>query len=169
LVIPSNLEGSETMQASIFACILALGPSVVLGAGAARAAEWEPYVIAKSGASVEIPASLFNENGGLPAEEFGQRFYTSDRRADLTVRAFPNLENDTPAGFLAKQRPPSAIVYKRVTPGFFVVSSFRNGKIWYNRCNRSDKYMNCVFINYPASEKRQWDSIVTRISHSLTP
>jgi hypothetical protein len=23
-------------------------------------------------------------------------------------------------------------------------------------------------INYPAAEKRQWDSVVTRISHTLT-
>jgi hypothetical protein len=24
-----------------------------------------------------------------------------------------------------------------------------------------------VLINYPAAEKRQWDSVVTRISHTL--
>jgi hypothetical protein len=27
--------------------------------------------------------------------------------------------------------------------------------------------MNCVLINYPAAEKRQWDGVVTRISHTL--
>jgi hypothetical protein len=27
--------------------------------------------------------------------------------------------------------------------------------------------MNCILINYPRAEKRQWDSIVTRISHTL--
>ncbi len=69
-------------------------------------------------------------------------------------------------------QPPPGITYKRVTPDFFVVSSVRNGKIWYDRCNRSTgsgsgDYMNCILINYPASEKRQWDGIVTRISHSL--
>jgi hypothetical protein len=63
--------------------------------------------------------------------------------------------------------PPSNIVYKRVTPGFFVVSSFSNGKIWYNRCNFAGRFMNCVLINYPAAEKRQWDSVVTRISQTL--
>ena len=157
------------MEVRVLACVLILGPSLVLHADAAGAADWESYVIAKSGGSVEIPVSVFSDRAGLPAGEVGQRFYTNDRRADLTVRAVPNLENDTPAAFLEKQRPPSGIVYKRVTPGFFVVSSFRNGKIWYDRCNRSAGYMNCVLINYPASEKRQWDGIVTRISHSLTP
>jgi hypothetical protein len=145
----SNIRGTQAMQVRILAYLLALSPSLVLGADAARATDWEPYAIAKSGA--------------------GRRFYTNDRRADLTVRAIPNLEDDTPAAFLAKRRPPSGIVYKRVTSGFFVVSSFRDEMIWYNRCNRSPGYMNCVLINYPASEKRQWDAIVTRISHSLAP
>ena len=79
--------------------------------------------------------------------------------------------NDTkypPAEFLAKMGPPANIVYKRVTSNFFVVSSFRNDKIWYDRCNFSGGFVNCVLINYPAAEKRQWDGIVTRISNTLT-
>ena len=62
---------------------------------------------------------------------------------------------------------PPGIMYRRVTPGFFAVSSERNGKIWYNRCNASGRFMNCVLINYPAAEKRRWDSVVTRISRTL--
>jgi hypothetical protein len=54
-----------------------------------------------------------------------------------------------------------------VTPHFFAVSSIRNGRTWYNRCNRADKYMNCILINYPAAEERKWDEVVTRISLSL--
>jgi hypothetical protein len=37
-----------------------------------------------------------------------------------------------------------------------VVSSIRNDRIWYNRCNRGDRVMNCVMINYPAAERRGW-------------
>ena len=155
------------MQAPTLACVVALSSSLLLVAEAAGAVDWERYEIAKNGASVEIPVSLFSENAGLLERELGKRFFTSDHRANLTVRAIPNPDNDTPAAFLAKQRPPPGIVYKRVTPEFFVVSSFRNEEIWYNRCNRSAGYMNCVLINYPASEKRQWDGIVTRISRSL--
>ena len=155
------------MQAPTLACVFALSSSLLFVAEAAGAVDWERYPIAKNGASVEIPVSLFSEKAGLPEGELGQRFFTGDHRANLTVRAIPNPDNDTPAAFLAKQGPPPNIVYKRVTPEFFVVSSFRNENIWYNRCNRSAGYMNCVLINYPASEKRQWDGIVTRISHSL--
>jgi hypothetical protein len=85
----------------------------------------------------------------------------------MTVQSIPNDANDTPAVFLAKKNPPPGIIYKRVTSGFFVVSSVSNGKIWYNRCNRAPRYMQCVLINYPAAEKRRWDDVVTRISNSL--
>jgi hypothetical protein len=154
------------MKASNLACAIAL--SLVPAVAAAGDTDWQKYVIPKTGAAVEIPVSIFREDAALPEGVAGRRFYTDDRRADLTVQSLPNLGNDSPAAFLQKQHPPSGIVYKRVTPDFFVVSSFRNGRIWYNRCNRSDGYMNCILINYPAAEKRQWDEVVTRISHTLT-
>jgi hypothetical protein len=83
------------------------------------------------------------------------------------VQSVPNPANDSPATFLAKRHPPADIQYRRVTSRFFAVSSIRNGRTWYNRCNRADQYMNCVLINYPAAEERQWDAVVTRISLSL--
>jgi hypothetical protein len=39
--------------------------------------------------------------------------------------------------------------------------------IWYNRCNFAGRIITCVLINYPATEKKKWDSVVTRISNSL--
>jgi hypothetical protein len=133
---------------------------------------WRRFVLPKSGTAVEVPA-LFSRDAGLPESGSGRRWTTDDGRADLTIQAIPNPAGDSPATFLAKMQPPTGIVYKRVTPNFFVVSSIRDGKIWYDRCNRSSDggsggYMNCILINYPAAEKRQWDGIVTRISHSLT-
>ena len=133
----------------------------------ARDAEWRRYVIPSTGTSVDMPVSIFTSDGGAPESGTGRRFFTEDRRADLTVQSVPNPENDSPATFLAKQRPPAGIIYKRITSDFFVVSSIRNDRIWYNRCNRGNGTLNCVLINYPAAEKRQWDSVVTRISHTL--
>ena len=130
-------------------------------------AEWRRYVIASTGTSVDMPVSIFTSDAGPPEGGTGRRFFTEDRRADLTVQSVPNPENDSPATFLAKKQPPAGIVYKRITPDFFVVSSTRKDRIWYNRCNRGNGTMNCVLINYPAAEKRQWDSVVTRISHTL--
>ena len=149
-----------------------LSTYVVLGLasliGPAAGTEWEKFVIPRTSTGVEIPVSIFSEETELAENGIGRKFYTNYRRADLTVQSIANPDNDTPAAFLAAKNPPPGILYKKVTPSFFVVSSVRNDRIWYNRCNRSPGYMNCVLINYPVAEKRQWDNVVARISHSLT-
>ena len=142
---------------------LALAPTVA----AAEPISWSKYQVPETGAAVDIPTSIFSEQAGKPEAGYGGRFLTSDRRADLTVQSVPNDAGFSPAVFLAKKNPPRDIVYKRVTPRFFVVFSFSNGKIWYNRCNFAGRFINCVLINYPAAEKRQWDGVVTRISNTL--
>jgi hypothetical protein len=129
--------------------------------------EWRRYVIPSSGTSVDMPVSIFTSDAGAPENGTGRRFFTEDRRADLTVQSLPNPGNDSPGSFLAKMRPPAGIIYKRITSDFFVVSSVRGDRIWYNRCNRGQGRMSCVLINYPAAEKRQWDEVVTRISRTL--
>jgi hypothetical protein len=133
----------------------------------AAALEWRTYTIADTGLSVEIPVSIFTKDAGPTEGVTGRSFFTEDRRADITVKSVPNRENDSPEVFLAKMQPPARIQYRRVTPHFFAVSSIKNGRTWYNRCNRARGFMNCVLINYPAEEERQWDAIVTRISLSL--
>jgi hypothetical protein len=145
------------------ALFVSLMPSVAL----AQNIEWQKYVVPDTGARVDIPVSIFSEDAGPPEGGIGRKFLTKDRRADLTIQSVPNPQNDSPAAFLASRNPPAGIQYRRVTPRFFAVSSIRNGRTWYNRCNRANEYMNCVLINYPAAEERQWDAVVTRISLSL--
>ena len=151
--------------ASIAVVAFSLLPSAAF---AISSIEWRKYVVHSTGASIDLPADIFSEDSGPPEGGIGRRFFTSDRRADLTVQSVPNPNNDSPATFLAKRHPPAGIQYRRVTPRFFAVSSVRNGRTWYNRCNRAKGYMNCVLINSPAAEERAWDDVVTRISHSLT-
>jgi hypothetical protein len=145
---------------------LALALTLACAGAAAQPANWRRYAVPESGASVDIPLSVFTEDGGKPEAGYGGRFLTSDHRANLTVQSVAS-EGLSPARFLATKHPPSDIVYKKITDRFFVVSSFRNDKIWYNRCNFTGRYANCVLINYPAAEKRRWDGIVTRISNTL--
>jgi hypothetical protein len=133
---------------------------------AARAESWSGYRIPETGTNVDIPSSIFTEQAGRP-DGYGMQYRTSDGRADLTVQAVPN-DGSSPAAFLARKNPPSGITYKRITPRFFVVSSTRGGKIWYDRCNFGRRYVHCVLINYPAAEKRQWDALVTRVSRTLS-
>ena len=155
------------MRAHPLAAALAIVGTFAPALAFAGDTEWRRYVIPSTGTSVDMPVSIFTSDAGVPEGGTGRRFFTEDRRADLTVQSVPNPGNESPAAFLAKMQPPAGIVYKRITPDFFVVSSIRNDRIWYNRCNRGSGTMNCVMINYPAAEKRQWDSVVTRISHTL--
>lgn len=147
-------------------------PALVLGLAActsmvsAQPARWTTYSIPETGTSVDLPTSIFTEESGRP-DGYGQRFRTADGRADLTIQAVPNVSNDSPAAFLAKKHPPTRIQYKRVTSRFFAVSSYKGDKVWYDRCNFSRGLVHCILINYPASEERDWDDIVTRISLSL--
>jgi hypothetical protein len=143
--------------------VLTLSPLAAL----AQPISWQDYVVPETGLVAQIPTTIFSEDGGKPEAGYGRRFLTSDRRANLTVQSIQNESGDSPAVFLAKKNPPRNIVYRRVTSGFFVVSSFRDDKIWYNRCNFTGHFVNCVLINYPAVEKRQWDNVVTRISNTL--
>jgi hypothetical protein len=138
------------------------------GSAGAQEKEWRRYVIAETGANVDLPTGLFSNNAGKPDTGYGGRFLTADGRAKLTVRSLRNDRKESPAAFLARMRPPRDIVYRRVTRNFFVVSSVRNGSIWYDRCNFAGRGVTCVLINYPVGEKKAWDGVVTRISNSLS-
>jgi hypothetical protein len=157
------LDRIMMMQPVLVAMALALTPAAAI----AEPISWQRYAVPETGAAVDIPNGIFTEDAGKPQTGYGRRFLTSDGRANLTVQSVPNDAGDSPVTFLAKKNPPSDIVYRRITPRFFVVSSFHKGNIWYDRCNFAGRYINCVLINYPAAEKRAWDSVVTRISNTL--
>lgn len=147
----------------VLAFVLAASTSMA----SAQPVRWTRYTIPQTGTSMDLPSSIFTEEAGRP-DGYGQRFRTADGRADLTIQAAPNVANDSPASFLAKKHPPPRIQYKRVTPRFFAVSSYKGDKVWYNRCNFSGRLVHCVLINYPAEEERAWDNVVTRMSLSLS-
>lgn len=153
------------MKAMMMALALALTAST--STVSAQPVRWTRYIIPQTGTSVDFPSSIFTEEGGRP-DGYGQRFRTADGRAQLTIEAAPNVANDSPAAFLSKRHPPSGIQYKRVTPRFFAISSYKGDKVWYDRCNFSERLVHCVLINYPAEEEHAWDDVVTRMSLSLS-
>ena len=152
------------MKATALAIVFSIAASG--GPVSAQPTSWTTYRIPQTGTSVDFPSSIFTKEAGRP-DGYGQRFRTADGRADLTIQAAPTVGNVSPAAFLAKKGPPSRIQYKRVTPRFFAVSSYKGDKVWYDRCNFSGGLVHCVLINYPANEERAWDGVVTRISLSL--
>ena len=73
--------------------------------------QWQTYSIAETGTSVDLPTSIFTEKAERPAG-YEIRLKTADGRAELTVLAGPNSDNEIPARFLAKRHsgnPPTPI------------------------------------------------------------
>ncbi len=137
------------------------------------AASWAVYKDAQ-GTLVEYPPDVFSvaqEQGG---QEPGRVFSSEDERARLHVYSLPNPKALSPAAFVRANFPArrSTLTYDRVSRNFFALSTRRDGMIVYLRCNfsaRRGSNLHCVDIRYPASEKSDWDGIVTRISRSLRP
>jgi hypothetical protein len=126
------------------------------------------------GTRVEYPSDVFSRNSGSPEIGTGKRFSTADGRAHLSIYTVPNSRGQSPASYLKTNMkgPRRTLNYDRVARNFFAVSTNRNGRVLYRRCNFSRNRggtMHCIDLAYPLSEKRAWDSPVTRISRSLRP
>jgi hypothetical protein len=134
---------------------------------------WRAYVDPKSGTRVEYPANIFSEAEGSFQIAPGERFGSADGRAHLAVFTMKAEKSRSPAEFVARnlQVPRSALHYERVAPSFFAVSGFHDADIYYVRCNSGGdrSILHCIYLIYPAAEKRAWDPIVTRISRTLRP
>jgi hypothetical protein len=87
----------------------------------------------------------------------------------LPAKALKNC--GSPAAFVARNLkvPRAALDYRRVSSKFFALSGVSAGQISYIRCNEGSvrSVFHCIYLIYPAAEKRAWDPIVTRISLTL--
>ena len=117
---------------------------------------------------VQYPANIFPKKLGKTERYEGEKLGSADGSSSLSVYSFANKRQESPAAYLNRTLvvDPKNIIYKRVTPRFFVISDVRNENIYYSRCNFG-RFVRCVFLEYPAAQKARWDSVVTRISHSL--
>ncbi len=137
-----------------------------------RTAEWHRYVDPRLGTSVDLPSNIFSIDSGPVQKGSGRQFQSRDGRAKLRVYTLSNRDRDSPASYLKKHLAVNARIlhYRRVTSRFFVVSGVRRGSVFYSRCNFETKTqgnIGCFFIEYPESETKAWDRIVTRMSLSL--
>ena len=136
-----------------------------------RAGGWGRFHDPERGMTLQVPAHIFKQ-GAADEGERGTVFSTPDRRARLRLFGFVNTRNQTPRRYLAgiPEYRAETFHYVRTTPRFFVASGVRDGMILYRRCNfspRADRRVGCLQLEYPQSEKRAWDHVVTRISRSL--
>jgi hypothetical protein len=136
---------------------------------------WRVVVEPKLGTEVALPTGLFLRTQGETPRGTGQMYATADGRAALALYSQNNTASkDTPARYVKQnlQAPPNTLDYKRIAPTFFAISGVSDGRIYYSRCNFSNRLggaIHCFDMVYPEREKRAWDAIVTRISLSLRP
>ena len=137
----------------------------------AQAAPHDWATLSHDGAVVQVPRDVFPVAAG-EGEPRGRLLATPDGRARLHVFTVGNERGESPAQFLARvfPRDRGQLTYQRVARNFFAVSQpAEGGRILYRRCNFVRDVIHCVDLQYPRSEKRAWDAIVTRISLSLRP
>ena len=129
---------------------------------------WKRIDDRKIGVSVDYPAGVFPDYAGATDRHPGKRFASRGGQAEFAYYAFENKRRETPARYLKRTLvvEPRKLIYKRITNNFFVISSIRNKRIFYSRCNFGPN-VKCIYLQYPVSEKRKWDRAVTRISRSL--
>ena len=156
------------------ASILLAGIMVACLLRPAMSQDWTTFVEPQFGTRLELPSQMFTVHEGPSIKGVGEEYATSDGRAALAIYSQRNLRREAPATYLKRnyKAPRRAMDYVRVTRSFFAVSAVNQGTIYYSRCNfsrRSGGTVHCFDLKYPASEKRAWDNIVTRISRSLEP
>lgn len=124
------------------------------------------------GTRIDYPAHVFSLSKGRGPNGIGHVFTTQDGRARLHMYSVPNSNALSPEAIMRSQFPVSRsrLTYDKVTHNFFAISTRRGNMIAYLRCNFSSNAggsLHCAELRYPASEKKRWDSDVTRISRSL--
>jgi len=149
--------------------LIAAGALIALGlpANAQRSEGWSIYR-GEGGLVVEFPTGIFTKDAGPTEKGAGRRFTSDDGRYQFASYALPNPNRESPSAYLRKNLilDPSTIIYRRITDRFFVLSSVRDDRIFYSRCNFYSR-THCIYLEYPKSEKAAWDRMVTRVSYSL--
>jgi hypothetical protein len=138
---------------------------------AAAQARWERYRAPRLGVALDFPAHIFSQDTAEQRPD-GVIFTRRDGRAWMSIFGFVNRANESPMSRLNRMADFSSadFDYVRTTGRFLVASGQRGGMIFYRRCNffaGGERWVGCFHLKYPAREKRAWDPVVTRISHSL--
>ena len=139
----------------------------------ARADEWRTYWSADRGCSVSYPGNLFSEDDRDNEDAATSRFLGPDSRTFFRLIETDN-EDELPLPELKSKyfgrSVPGDVIYRRTTSDFLVFSGYRRERIFYTRVELSPANRTiCIFeITYPRELKREFDHLVTRMSHSLS-
>ena len=135
----------------------------------AMADDWTIY--REGSCQVSFPRSLFTKDvrqSGHPAlfsgpnEKTFFRIMEADNEEEFSLKTLRNKYFGADV--------PGDVSYQRSTEDFLVLSGYRRDRIFYTRVELSaDKRTICILeLTYPRKQKRSFDQLVTRMSHSFS-
>jgi hypothetical protein len=131
---------------------------------------WTKFIDDGSGCRLSYPRAIFSATRKVAGEP--QRFSSEDDDIYFRLLITDNVSRWTPSDlkekYLAAQMP-GLIVYDRTRSDFVVLSGYRGDNIFYTKVVISkDLGKACILdITYPRAQKKRFDGIVTRMSHSF--
>lgn len=134
--------------------------------------DWSAYEAPSHGFRVEVPTALFRADPPPPpSEETGRTFRALGGSATVTVFGAPRRDRslrELSLAYLEKAGNPR-ITYTRRFGSSLVMSGFQGDDIFYMKMilPPRDDVINVLEIKYPREMKREFDGVVTRMSHSF--
>lgn len=142
---------------------------LVPAAASAQGDGWSVYVNDRFGTGIEYPSDLFVP-GPAPTNNDGRSFATPDGRARFSVWGSYNALDET----LAQMKAGDAASADRVTyeaegDGWYVLSGYRGGEVFYLRKMLRDDVIHGLDISYDPALTDAMAPVVTRMSRSFGP
>jgi serine/threonine-protein kinase len=142
--------------------------AAILYAGAVHAQGWRSYRNARFGTTADVPKDW--TMGEAPENDDGRVFTAPDKQSQIIV--FGGFRTAQKEQELADRLAPGVgetVTYRRKGKNWIAVSGTKGDRIFYRKsllsCNGA--VWNSVAIDYPSSQKKTFDPLVTRVAHSL--
>jgi hypothetical protein len=127
---------------------------------------YNTYCNARFDFCIDYPASFGMEPA--PDNDDGRKYY--DRNGfSMTVSGMYNvLENSLKDEMKSQEEDFDTVTYRRMKNNWFVLSGYRNGDILYIKTYITNDTIYHLYIRYPQSLKKEYDTIISKIVHSFT-
>jgi len=131
----------------------------------AQAPTYQTYTNARFAYSISYPSNLVPQGESTNGD--GQKFRSSDGRAELIVYGSNNALDQTLKGMYDETRGSGEVTYEVLKPGWFVVSGVNNGKVFYQKTILRQNVFKTFRLEYDESVKEQWDPITAKVVRSF--
>lgn len=145
----------------------------LLASSFAVADSYETYHNERYDYSIEYPKDVLYPQGEADNGD-GQIFLSKDARAQLSVYAhFNALEQTIEEAYREQSRggqpddPNKVVTYKVLKDDWFVVSGYREGKVFYQKTILRDDIFKTMLFTYDEAEKAVYDGITKRLAASF--